>query len=100
MGIQSLAVTASMLWLQQFYRKRGRSVIWLIEEPESFLHPSLMPAQSKILTKLSEEASVLYSTHSLSFIPASKNDILGIIKENNRTSSITYKSTYTATESL
>ena len=100
MGIQSLAVTASLLWLQQFYRKRGRSVIWLIEEPEFFLHPSLMSAQLKILTKLSEEASVLYSTHSLSFIPGNKNDILGIKKDDNKTHSITYRSTYDATKSI
>jgi predicted ATP-dependent endonuclease of OLD family len=89
-----------MLWLQQFYRRRGRNVIWLIEEPESFLHPSLISAQSKILSKLSEEASVLYTTHSLGFIPSHKNDILGIKKDENRTSCITYRTTFEATESL
>ena len=100
MGVQSLAVTASMLWLQQFYMKNGRSVIWLIEEPEFFLHPSLMSAQGKIIDRLSKESSVLYTTHSLSFTPSDRNNIIGVKKEKYRTIVATFRNTYEATESL
>ena len=81
MGIQALAITASMLWLQQFYEKNHRSVLWLIEEPKSFLHPSLMLAQSKIIDKLSERSTVIYATHALSFVPSKSQLIIGVQKK-------------------
>jgi AAA15 family ATPase/GTPase len=100
MGIQALAVTASMLWLQQFYEKNHRSVLWLIEEPESFLHPSLMLAQSKIIDKLSERSTIIYATHALSFVPSKCQLIVGVQKESQRTQLVSYRTAHEATTSL
>jgi energy-coupling factor transporter ATP-binding protein EcfA2 len=98
MGIQAIAVTASMLWLQRFYRKAHRSVIWLIEEPESYLHPNIMSAQAKILTKLSEDSTVIYATHALSFIPNDVKAIVGLEKNAKITRVILYKTARAAIE--
>ncbi|WP_210679054.1 hypothetical protein, partial [Pseudomonas chlororaphis] len=46
-------------------------VIWLIEEPETYMHPSLAYQSSKILDQLSSISNVIKTTHSLSFMPQS-----------------------------
>jgi hypothetical protein len=59
-----------------------------------------MSAEAKIMAKLSESSNLLYTTHSLSFIPKDRNNILGVKKEQQRTNCVNFRSTREATELL
>ncbi|WP_432381192.1 ATP-dependent nuclease [Duganella sp. P38] len=48
--------------------KAGRQTIWLLEEPESYLHPNLAKSCHEIIDDLSKQNCVVITTHSISFI--------------------------------
>ncbi|EGR2509493.1 DUF2813 domain-containing protein [Vibrio cholerae] len=77
MGIQSAAMIASFKWISSEEKRQGRTPIWLIEEPESYLHPELSTACNSMLCSLSEEAHLVTTTHSLGFVPQDPRKLIG-----------------------
>lgn len=67
-GIQAATLLASLNWISEKERNDGRTVIWLVEEPESYLHPHLATACKKILNILSLNYLVIVTTHSIAFV--------------------------------
>ncbi|AZC63168.1 ATP-dependent nuclease [Pseudomonas chlororaphis] len=76
MGLQSAVLLSSFKWITQ--QNPEKSVIWLIEEPETYMHPSLAYQSSKILDQLSSISNVIKTTHSLSFMPQSVSNVQGV----------------------
>ncbi len=76
MGIQSAVLLSSFKWIT--LQKAGKSVLWLIEEPETYMHPSLAYQSSKILEELGDISTVIKTTHSLSFMPQSVSSVQGV----------------------
>lgn len=75
-GIQASITLAFFKWITQQENKKNKEVIWLIEEPESYLHPGLYDSCSKIIEDLAENSTVLITTHSIGFVPQNpKNTI-------------------------
>lgn len=81
MGIQCLSVFSSFEWISNKKSQSGINCIWLIEEPESFLHPGLYNNCKKIFDELSELNNVFITTHALSFINKDPSRIIGVSKE-------------------
>lgn len=69
MGIQTTALLAAFRWITKQEISEGRSVLWLLEEPESYLHPNLAASCNTILDNLSTESTVIKTTHSMAFVP-------------------------------
>lgn len=67
MGLQAAILLSSFKWITQ--QQKNKNVIWLLEEPETFMHPSLAQKCSKILEQLSEISTVIKTTHAINFIP-------------------------------
>ena len=57
MGLQSAVLLSSFKWITQ--QNPEKTVIWLIEEPETYMHPSLAYQSSKILDQLSSISNVI-----------------------------------------
>jgi predicted ATP-dependent endonuclease of OLD family len=100
LGIQSIALLSSFIWITEKEKTQDKEVIWLLEEPESYLHPELFVICEKILEKLREEALVLITSHSINFVPRNHLKVVGTELDNNRTIIKSYKSHQEATESL
>lgn len=81
MGIQCLSVFSSFEWISNEKSRSGINCIWLIEEPESFLHPALYDNCNKILEDLSVSNNVFITTHALSFVNKDPAKIIGVSKE-------------------
>lgn len=92
MGIQTTSLLAALKWITDKENERGKKVIWLIEEPESFLHPQLYKSCFGMLKKLSNIASVFWTTHSISFINKDAHKIIGTKLEGNRTKKTVFNS--------
>ncbi|HID9457814.1 AAA family ATPase [Serratia ureilytica] len=84
-GIQCLSLFSSFKSISKKEYDNGKNTIWMIEEPESFLHPSLSMACSKILESLQKNAYVVTTTHSLAFVSNDVNKIIELYKENGIT---------------
>lgn len=67
-GIQAALLFACLEWITKREILSGKNVIWLVEEPESYLHPGLIPSCNRILDKIAETSSMLVTTHALGFI--------------------------------
>lgn len=100
MGIQTASLLACFLWVTEQEIKIDKQVIWLLEEPESFLHPSLSETHKKLLHKLRGIATVINSTHSLQFVPQDPLKVLGSIISSNKTRVNRFKTYSDATKSL
>lgn len=77
MGIQSAAIIAAFIWITREEKRSGMASIWLIEEPESYLHPELASSCNKLLKSLAEESHLITTTHSLNFVPQDPKRIIG-----------------------
>jgi hypothetical protein len=85
-GIQSTALFASFVWITQQEQSAGHVPIWLIEEPESYLHPELSKSCQELLGTLAQHSLVVLTTHSLSFVPTDLQRIQGVdLDGHNRT---------------
>lgn len=84
-GIQCLSLFSSFKSISKKEYDNGKNTIWMIEEPESFLHPSLSIACSKILESLQKNAYVVTTTHSLAFVSNDVTKIIELYKENGIT---------------
>lgn len=100
MGVQSAAIMTALCWLTQHERGNGKYVVWLIEEPESYLHPRLFHNVRKIIDLLAESAAVVVSTHSLSFVPQRPSMVLGTEKNDGMTTIRTFVKYADATASI
>lgn len=100
MGIQATAMLASFLWITKEEGKLDKNTIWLIEEPESYLHPELADACHKMLEKIRSEALVVTTTHSLGFVSQDPKRIAGTTVDSNNTKVISYPTYLEATASI
>ncbi len=100
MGIQTASLLACFLWVTEQEIKEEKDVIWLLEEPESFLHPSLSETHKKLLHKLRSLCTVINSTHSLQFVPQDPTKILGTEINGDSTKVKKFKTYADATKTL
>ena len=77
-GIQSTVLFASFAWITEQEQRAGAVPVWLIEEPESYLHPELTKALFSILDTLALSSTVITTTHSLAFVPTSADRVQGV----------------------
>jgi hypothetical protein len=77
-GIQSTVLFASFAWITEQEKRAGAVPVWLIEEPESYLHPELTKALFSILDTLALSSTVITTTHSLAFVPTSADRVQGV----------------------
>lgn len=76
MGIQAVVLLSAFKWITE--EQKDKHVLWLIEEPETFLHPNLADKCSKLLESLTEISTVIKTTHALNFIPSNIKNIQGV----------------------
>lgn len=84
-GIQCLSLFSAFKSISKKKLEKGIQTIWMIEEPESFLHPSLGVSCSKIIESLQLVAYVVTTTHALSFVSNDVTKIIELVKENGVT---------------
>lgn len=100
-GIQSLAFMAALQWVTDMERARGQQSIWLIEEPESFLHPQLSHNATKLLRDLGRSSTLAMSSHSMAFVPHDPKCVIGTsLGADGYTEIQTFKSHEKATNAL
>lgn len=100
MGIQTASLLACFLWVTEQEINEEKDVIWLLEEPESFLHPSLSETHKKLLHILRSLCTVINSTHSLQFVPQDPTKILGTEINGDTTEVKKFKTYADATKAL
>lgn len=101
MGIQAASILSSFLWITREESKIKKSTIWLLEEPESYLHPELAGPCSSMLEQLRSESLLITTTHSLGFVPRDPRQVVGTsLDEHGRTKVSNYKTYFEATASL
>lgn len=84
-GIQATAIFAALRWIDERKRSSGREVIWIVEEPESYLHPELTRTVNHLISTLSDRSTVMLTTHSLAFVPKTVENIIGCEKISGNT---------------
>lgn len=100
-GIQSTAILSSFDWITQQEVDSGLEVIWLIEEPEAFLHPTLNTVCKRLLARLQSRSLVVITTHSLSFVPQNPALTAGVTRsEGNKSLISKYKTYRESTEAI
>lgn len=100
-GVQAATILACLEWITAQENNEGKDVVWLIEEPESYLHPGLAEACRNILEGLSNSSDVFTTTHSMGFIPKSHAKVLqSSIGDKNGTSLKNLKGYSEATQSI
>lgn len=78
MGIQSIALLSSIYWISEKERSEGKIPLWLVEEPEAFLHPELIRQSAAIVRKVASESNLVVTTHSLGFVPSDPEEVIGL----------------------
>lgn len=100
-GIQITAFLAALRWVSAEEASAGRQTVWLLEEPESYLHPQLMSTVRQILTRLAIDSTIVATTHSLAFVPDDVREVRGVrLGEDGRTEVEEFHSSSKAGESL
>lgn len=100
-GIQSLAFMAALQWVTDMEAARDRQSVWLVEEPESFLHPKLSHSATKLLEKLGESSTLVMTSHSMAFVPHDPRRVIGTSLDSDACTSIeAFKSHEKATMAL
>lgn len=101
MGIQTTALLAAFRWITKQEIAEGRQVLWLLEEPESYLHPYLASNCNAILENLAKDAIVVKTTHSMAFVPQDPKFVSGtLLNSKNRTEVVEYKTFREATAAI
>lgn len=77
-GFQNALVLAI---LQAFEQHRKKGAIFLIEEPEMFLHPQMQRALYKTLRSISQNNQVIYTTHSPHFVCVPEYDEVVMVRK-------------------
>lgn len=78
MGVQATVLLSSFKWITE--QQKNLNVIWLVEEPETYMHPSLALQASKILDDLSTISTVVKTTHAINFVPSDINLVQGVAR--------------------
>ena len=100
-GVQTTALLAAFKWITQQEAEDGRKVIWLLEEPESYLHPRLAENCNTLLESLAMISTVIRTTHSMAFVPQDPNLVKGTkLNSDNRTETVAYGSFAEATSEI
>jgi len=82
-GFQNAIVLAI---LKAFEDRKKQGALFLIEEPEMYLHPQMQRSLYKTLRQIGETNQVIYITHSTHFVTIPEfNEILIISKDENGT---------------
>lgn len=68
-GYRRLFMVARFRYLAQ--KKKGNNIVYIIEEPETFLHPSAQEDLLNAFTQLSNDNQILLATHSAIFAGSS-----------------------------
>jgi|GEM_PF-644974 len=92
-GYQRLFLVARFRYLAEKEKKRrreNRGIIYLLEEPETFLHPSLQRDLLEALTSLSRKYQIILTTHSPIFVGSSDSTSL-ILSQKGENGEITYQ---------
>lgn len=100
MGVQSATLFSAFCWIAQQERQLGKQSLWLIEEPESYLHPELSAQCLGLIEKLSGVAQVVITTHSLNFVPDHPDRVLGVSQEDGWTRGTRYRTYHEATREI
>jgi hypothetical protein len=101
MGVQVTALIAAFRWITQQEAATGRKVIWLLEEPESYLHPDLASNCNLILDQLATESIVIKTTHSMAFVPQNPDLVCGTqLNDDSRTEVIRFRTYNDAVTSI
>ncbi|WP_338332698.1 AAA family ATPase [Acetobacter sp. LMG 32666] len=100
MGIQSAAILSSFNWITLEEIKDDKNVIWLLEEPESYLHPELASQCDRMIDELRDCSQVICTTHSLGFVPQDPRRTLGIERLEGWTKAHVFKTYYEATNKI
>lgn len=86
MGVQAAVLLSSFKWITEQQKKV--SVIWLIEEPETYMHPALGAKASTILDGLANISTVVKTTHAINFVPGDVKLVQGIVRTPKDKSSV------------
>lgn len=98
LGIQSTALLAAFSWVSDVETEQGAVPLWLIEEPESYLHPELGIRFARLVARLKGQVAI--TTHSLAFVPPEPENVVGISTKNGRTVFKEFESYSDATASI
>ncbi|WP_162620439.1 ATP-dependent nuclease [Limimaricola cinnabarinus] len=97
MGVQSVALLSAFCWISRKEKEAGKTVLWLMEEPESYLHPELVGQSEGLMRRLSENSQVILTTHSLGFVPQDPSRVLGLDLKSGWTTSTKFRTYHEAT---
>lgn len=100
MGIQSATLMSGFCWIAKQERKAGKLSVWLLEEPESFLHPEMVAQCLRLLSKLAEDSQVITTTHSLGFVPQDPSEVIGVQLNAGWTETEKFKTYHEATKKI
>lgn len=100
MGIQSAALLAAFNWITSEEVADGKDVLWLLEEPESYLHPELALQCDRLITDLRSASQVVCTTHSLGFVPQNPTQVLGVMRVDGWTKTQSFKTYHEATDRI
>jgi predicted ATP-dependent endonuclease of OLD family len=100
MGIQSAVLLSSFCWIARQEKADGKLSLWLLEEPESYLHPELAAQCLSLLGTLSKDSQVIVTTHSLGFVPQDPEQVLGVNLENGWTKASKFSTYFEATKQI
>ena len=81
-GFQNAIVIAI---LKAFEERRKKGAIFLIEEPEMYLHPQMQRSLYKTLRQIGESNQIIYITHSSNFVTIPEFNEIVIVKKPNST---------------
>src|SRR5680860_2027 len=81
-GYRRLFMVARFRYIAE--KNKGSNVIYLIEEPETFLHPSAQNDLLNSLKKLSESNQVVITTHSPIFAGSINHEAIILCKKSNQ----------------
>ncbi|MGB1296089.1 MAG: ATP-dependent nuclease [Flavobacteriales bacterium] len=82
-GYRRLFMVARFRYLAE--KNKGNNVVYLIEEPETFLHPSAQEDLLSALKELSEDNQIIITTHSPVFAGATNPESVILCKKEEQT---------------
>ena len=85
-GLQAAIFYASLHWVDERIRDDGKIPFWLIEEPESYMHPELAKNCRHMLSMIAKNSMAVISTHSMQFLPREPSGIHSFILKESATS--------------
>lgn len=88
-GFQNALVIAI---LKAFEERKKSGALFLIEEPEMFLHPQMQRSLYKTIRKIGETNQVIYTTHSPHFVTIPEYDEVFLVSKNSDGETVRRKS--------